>query len=122
MAALVSPLVAGWLADRYWSSQRFLAGCQLVGAPVLLAAWLQTGFAGFWAAMALFALPATVTVLTLVLFVVLFRGERLERRTPATDPTATEPRSPRAAVTPTSSSSPSVANDGAARPVSGQRP
>lgn len=70
----------------------------------------------------LFALPATVTVLTLILFVVLFRGERLERRTPATDPTATEPRSPRAAVTLTSSSSPSVANDGAARPVSGQRP
>jgi len=78
LAALISPLVAGWLADRYWSSQRFLAACQLLSAPVLLVAWLQTGFSGFWIAMAIFALirlPA-MTLSNVVAFYHLGRSER----------------------------------------------
>jgi len=78
IASFISPLVAGWLADRYWSSQRFLAGCQLVSAPVLLIAWLQTGFPGFWVAMFAFALirlPA-MTLSNVVAFYHLGRSER----------------------------------------------
>ncbi|NKB71232.1 MAG: MFS transporter [Candidatus Latescibacteria bacterium] len=56
LAALVSPLVAGWLADRYWPSQRLLGACYLIGAPLLLLAWRQTEFWPFWGVMALFAL------------------------------------------------------------------
>jgi len=78
LAALISPLVAGWLADRYWSSQRFLAGCQLASAPVLLVAWLQTEFTGFWVAMGLFALIRlpTMTLSNVVAFYHLGRSER----------------------------------------------
>lgn len=78
LAALISPVVAGWLADRYWSGQRFLAGCQLASTPLLVAAWLQTGFAGFWTAMALFALIRlpTMTLTNVVAFYHLGRSER----------------------------------------------
>jgi len=78
LASFISPLVAGWLADRYLSGQRFLAACQLVSAPVLLAAWTQTGFRGFWVAMFLFALirlPA-MTLSNVVAFYHLGRSER----------------------------------------------
>jgi len=56
LAALISPIIAGWLADRYWAPQQFLAGCQLISAPIVFAAWLQTEFVGFWITMLLFAL------------------------------------------------------------------
>lgn len=78
LASFISPIVAGWLADRYWSSQRFLAACQLVSAPILLIAWLQTGFPGFWVAMFAFALirlPA-LTLSNVVAFYHLGRSER----------------------------------------------
>ncbi len=78
LAALVSPLLAGWLADRYWSGQRLLAGCQLAGAPLLLIAWLQTGFPGFWVAMATFALIRlpVMSLTNVVAFYHLGRSER----------------------------------------------
>ena len=56
LAALVSPLIAGWLADRYWSSQTLAAWCHLASAPLLYIAWMQTGFPGFWLTMGLYAL------------------------------------------------------------------
>jgi nucleoside transporter len=78
LAALISPLIAGWLADRYWSSQRFLGVCQLLSSPVLLVAWLQTSYAGFWTAMAILALirlPA-MTLTNVIAFHHLGRSER----------------------------------------------
>jgi nucleoside transporter len=78
LASFISPMVAGYLADRYWSSQRFLAVCQLISAPLLFIAWLQTGFTGFWVAMFLFALirlPA-MTLTNVVAFYHLGRAER----------------------------------------------
>ena len=62
MAALISPLVAGWLADHYWPSQAFLGSTLLATAPVLVVAWLQTSFVGFWIAMGLAALIRLPTV------------------------------------------------------------
>lgn len=56
LAALVSPLIAGWLADRYWSSQVFAGWCHLISAPLLYLTWLQKGFPVFWLAMGLYAL------------------------------------------------------------------
>lgn len=56
LAALCSPLVAGWLADRFWPSQRFAGWCYLLCAPLLVWGWMQAEFVGLWAAMALFCL------------------------------------------------------------------
>lgn len=78
LASFISPLIAGHLADRYWSSQRFLAACQLLSAPLLLVAWYQTEFTGFWVALFLFALirlPA-MTLSNVVAFYHLGRAER----------------------------------------------
>jgi len=78
LAALVSPVIAGWLADQYWSSQRFLGACQLLSAPLLLAAWAARDFRAFWAAMLLFAvirLPG-MTLTNVVAFYHLGRSER----------------------------------------------
>ena len=47
VAALVAPWVAGWLADRYCPSQLLLAGCYLLGCPLLAIAWRQTEFVPF---------------------------------------------------------------------------
>jgi nucleoside transporter len=46
--ALVSPIVAGWLADRLMPSQRFAAICHFVGAIPLFIAWTQNSFWGLW--------------------------------------------------------------------------
>ena len=70
VAALVAPWVAGWLADRYCPSQLLLAGCYLLGCPLLAIAWRQTEFVPFWAAMAgvaLIRVPAR-TLSTVVAF------------------------------------------------------
>ncbi|MSR82127.1 MAG: MFS transporter [Candidatus Latescibacteria bacterium] len=55
-AALCSPLVAGWLADRFWPSQTFAGWCYLLSAPLLFWGWMQHEFAPLWLAMALFCL------------------------------------------------------------------
>ena len=55
-AALCSPLVAGWLADRFWPSQTFAGWCYLLSAPLLVWGWMQHEFAPLWLAMALFCL------------------------------------------------------------------
>ena len=71
LAALVSPLIAGWLADRYWPSQIFAGWCHLALAPVLYIAWLQVGFSGFWVVMCLYALihlPAMTLINVVALY------------------------------------------------------
>ncbi|MCC7262747.1 MAG: MFS transporter [Candidatus Latescibacteria bacterium] len=56
LAALGSPLAAGWLADRYWASEKFAGWCYLLCVPLLVWAWTQHEFTGLWAATALFCL------------------------------------------------------------------
>lgn len=78
LAAFVSPLVAGWLADRYWPSQIFLGGCFLASVPILLFAWQETAFLGFWSAMlgfSLLRLPA-MTLTNVIAFYHLGRSEQ----------------------------------------------
>jgi MFS family permease len=43
--ALVSPLIAGWVADRIMPNQIFTAICHLGGAVLMYIAWQQTEFA-----------------------------------------------------------------------------
>ncbi len=59
VAALISPLIVGWLADHFWPSQIMLGACYLIGTPILVIAWMQTEFLGFWLAMAGVALIRT---------------------------------------------------------------
>jgi nucleoside transporter len=56
LAAIVSPLVVGGLADRLFAAQKLLGACYLVCVPVLWLAWGQTGFLPILALMALYAL------------------------------------------------------------------
>mgnify|MGYP004005500447 FL=1 len=61
LAALVSPFLAGWLADRFFPSQIMLGICYVLTAPILVAAWQQTTFRGFWlciAGVSLLRMPA----------------------------------------------------------------
>ncbi|MED5415648.1 MAG: MFS transporter [Candidatus Latescibacterota bacterium] len=61
MAALVSPFLAGWLADRFFPSQVMLGICYILAAPILVGAWQQTTFEGFWfciAGVSLLRMPA----------------------------------------------------------------
>jgi nucleoside transporter len=54
VAALVSPVIAGWLADHFLPTQRIMGLCYLACAPLLLAAHAQTSFVTLWVAMLLF--------------------------------------------------------------------
>jgi nucleoside transporter len=46
--ALISPIIAGWLADRLMPSQLFAAVCHFLGAIPLFIAWRQTEFWPLW--------------------------------------------------------------------------
>ena len=59
VAALVSPFVAGWLADRFFPSQTMLGGCYLLLVPLLALAWQQSEFTPLWFIMAGVALLRT---------------------------------------------------------------
>ncbi len=50
IGALISPLIAGWIADRFLSAQYLASFCQLLGGLSLMAAWTQTAFIPFWLA------------------------------------------------------------------------
>jgi len=56
LAALCSPLAAGWLADRFWASEKFAGWCYLLCVPLLAWGWTQRDFSALWVAMALFCL------------------------------------------------------------------
>jgi len=56
LAALCSPLAAGWLADRFWASEKFAGWCYLLCVPLLAWGWMQREFSALWVAMALFCL------------------------------------------------------------------
>jgi NHS family xanthosine MFS transporter len=54
LAALVSPIIAGWLADHFLPTQRIMGLCYLACAPVLWWAYQQNTFDALWGAMLLF--------------------------------------------------------------------
>lgn len=60
--AIVSPLIAGWIADRYMPSQIFTALAHLVGAALLFLAWKQTTFSGLWWVMFFYSLTYMPTI------------------------------------------------------------
>ncbi len=53
--SIISPLIAGWIADRFMPAQRFAALSHLFGAAVLYVAWQQTSFWPLWTAMLVYA-------------------------------------------------------------------
>lgn len=60
IGAMLSPLIAGWIADRFLPNQIFTGGVHLVGAALLVAAWRQTEFGplfGFVLAYAVLYMP-----------------------------------------------------------------
>ena len=53
--SILSPFVAGWVADRLFPAQIFAGISHFVGAALLVIAWRQTTFGGMWTAIFLHA-------------------------------------------------------------------
>lgn len=62
LSALISPLIAGTIADRFMSAQRFAAWCHFLGGLALLTAWRVESYPLFWAAMMINVLLFTPTL------------------------------------------------------------
>jgi len=60
--ALISPIVAGWLADRLMPSQYFAAICHLLGAIPLFIAYRQTEFWPLWSCVLIHAVLYMPTI------------------------------------------------------------
>lgn len=70
LASMVTPLVAGWLADQYVDARYLLAVCHLIGAVLLIVASKRDTFVGLFAAMFGFSLcyAATLPLVNAVMF------------------------------------------------------
>ena len=62
LACIISPLIAGQLADRWVATEWLLAGAHLVGGVLLLIAAGRTTFAGLLAVMGLYSLAYAATL------------------------------------------------------------
>lgn len=60
--ALLSPLIAGWIADRFMPSQLFTGLVHLIGAGLLFVAWKQTEFGPLWTVIFIYALLYMPTI------------------------------------------------------------
>jgi nucleoside transporter len=56
LAAMISPFFVGMVADRFFATERLLAGLHIVGGAVLFYASLQTTFGAFYAVLLAYAL------------------------------------------------------------------
>lgn len=70
LACIISPLVAGQLADRWFNTEWILAACHAAGAVLLFAAVFQKTFRGMFAVMMAYSLcyAATLPLVNGVLF------------------------------------------------------
>lgn len=70
LACIISPLIAGQLADRYWNLEWILAGAHLIAAILMFVAMRQKRFAGLFAAMLGWSLcyAATMPLVNAALF------------------------------------------------------
>lgn len=60
--SLISPLIAGWIADRLMPAQVFTALSHFVGAVLLIIAWQQTEFWPLWTSILLYAVLYMPTI------------------------------------------------------------
>ncbi|GBC96138.1 Putative nucleoside transporter YegT [bacterium HR16] len=60
--SLVSPIIAGWIADRLLPAQIFTAISHFVGAILLFIAWRQTEFWPLWTSILLYAILYMPTI------------------------------------------------------------
>jgi nucleoside transporter len=62
IGAMLSPLIAGWIADRFVPNQIFTGVVHLVGAALLLVAWQQRTFLPLWTVILLYAVLYMPTI------------------------------------------------------------
>lgn len=62
IGAMLSPLVAGWIADRFLPNQIFTGAVHLAGAVLLFIAWQQKAFAGLWTVILCYAVLYMPTI------------------------------------------------------------
>ena len=62
IGAMLSPLIAGWIADRFLPNQIFTGSVHLVGAVILFIAWRQNTFAALWTAVFVYAILYMPTI------------------------------------------------------------
>ena len=81
LGAILSPLLGGWLADRFLPGQVFAGLCYILCAPLLWLAWQQTEFVGLWLVLFGFALVhmPTAAVTNAIAFRHLGNSERFGR-------------------------------------------
>ena len=62
IGAMLSPLIAGWIADRFLPNQIFTGAVHLVGAVLLFIAWQQRAFLPLWTIILLYAVLYMPTI------------------------------------------------------------
>lgn len=62
IGAILSPVIAGWIADRFLPNQIFTGAVHLAGAVLLFFAWQQKTFGSFWALILAYALLYMPTI------------------------------------------------------------
>ena len=62
IGAMLSPLIAGWIADRFLPNQIFTGAVHLLGAVFLFIAWKQTQFGAMWTCIFIYALLYMPTI------------------------------------------------------------
>lgn len=62
LGAMLSPLIAGWIADRFLPNQVFTGAVHLAGAVLLLIAWQQRAFLPLWTVILCYAVLYMPTI------------------------------------------------------------
>jgi nucleoside transporter len=62
IGAMLSPLIAGWIADRFLPNQIFTGAVHLCGAVLLLVAWYQRSFVPLWVTVLCYAVLYMPTI------------------------------------------------------------
>ncbi|MFH1746838.1 MAG: MFS transporter [Planctomycetota bacterium] len=62
VGAMLSPLIAGWIADRFMPNQVFTGIVHLLGAVFLFVAWKQTQFGAMWTVIFIYAVLYMPTI------------------------------------------------------------